>query len=475
LTRKQDINYSSVAELAPRVKSGEISPVEIVRTSLDRIAQLEPSLNAFLEVWGDSALDQASEAEQAISSGDYLGPLHGIPVGLKDLIDVSGKETTGGSKVLAGNVATGDATVVMQLREAGAILIGKMNLVEFAFGATGLNPHTGDVKNPWDTTKITAGSSSGSAAAVAAGMIPVTLGSDTGGSVRMPAALCGIAGLKPTYGRVSRNGVLDLSWSMDHVGPMTRTTEDCALLMNVLAGHDPLDPASSKEPVPDFISGINSGLNGLKIGVPQDYFFTDSVDPEIVSSVHAAIELMANNGAEIVDLPMPWVDKGRRINMGVMYPEATSVHEKMLAEHADKYSPSVRHRIQFGFNVSAIDYVRAQRARQWFSHQMAESMKKVDVLITPSVPIQTPTIADCTPAPGKTAAGGELANFTGVFDTTGQPSHSIPCGFTTSGMPIGMMITGHPFDESTVLRVGNAFEKLTNWHQRPPTDIPATD
>jgi len=475
LTRKQDINYSSVAELAPRVKSGEISPVEIARTSLDRIAQLEPSLNAFLEVWGDSALDQASEAEQAISSGDYLGPLHGIPVGLKDLIDVSGKETTGGSKVLAGNVATGDATVVMQLRKAGAILIGKMNLVEFAFGATGLNPHTGDVKNPWDTTKITAGSSSGSAAAVAAGMIPVTLGSDTGGSVRMPAALCGIAGLKPTYGRVSRNGVLDLSWSMDHVGPMTRTTEDCALLMNVLAGHDPLDPASSKEPVPDFISGINSGLNGLKIGVPQDYFFTDSVDPEIVSSVHAAIELMANNGAEIVDLPMPWVDKGRRINMGVMYPEATSVHEKMLAEHADKYSPSVRHRIQFGFNVSAIDYVRAQRARQWFSHQMAESMKKVDVLITPSVPIQTPTIADCTPAPGKTAAGGELANFTGVFDTTGQPSHSIPCGFTTSGMPIGMMITGHPFDESTVLRVGNAFEKLTNWHQRPPTDIPATD
>jgi aspartyl-tRNA(Asn)/glutamyl-tRNA(Gln) amidotransferase subunit A len=475
LTRKQDINYSSVAELAPRVKSGEISPVEIARTSLDRIAQLEPSLNAFLEVWGDSALDQASEAEQAISSGDYLGPLHGIPVGLKDLIDVSGKETTGGSKVLAGNVATGDATVVMQLRKAGAILIGKMNLVEFAFGATGLNPHTGDVKNPWDTTKITAGSSSGSAAAVAAGMIPVTLGSDTGGSVRMPAALCGIAGLKPTYGRVSRNGVLDLSWSMDHVGPMTRTTEDCALLMNVLAGHDPLDPASSKEPVPDFISGINSGLNGLKIGVPQDYFFTDSVDPEIVSSVHAAIELMANNGAEIVDLPMPWVDKGRRINMGVMYPEATSVHEKMLAEHAAKYSPSVRHRIQFGFNVSAIDYVRAQRARQWFSHQMAESMKKVDVLITPSVPIQTPTIADCTPAPGKTAAGGELANFTGVFDTTGQPSHSIPCGFTTSGMPIGMMITGHPFDESTVLRVGNAFEKLTNWHQRPPTDIPATD
>ena len=474
MVSKQDINYSSVAELAPRIKNGDISPVDIVRTSLDRISQLEPSLNAFLEVWGDSALQQATEAEQAISSGDYLGPLHGIPVGLKDLIDVSGKETTGGSKVLAGNVATVDATVVTQLKAAGAILIGKMNLVEFAFGATGLNPHTGDVKNPWDTMRITAGSSSGSAAAVAAGMIPVTLGSDTGGSVRMPAAVCGIAGLKPTYGRVSRNGVLDLSWSMDHVGPMTRTTEDCALLMNVLSGYDPLDPASSKEPVPDFTSGIDRGLDGLKIGVPQDYFFNDSVDPEIVASVRAAIELMTSNGAEIVDLPMPWVDKGRRINLGVMYPEATSIHEKMIAEHAEKYSPSVRHRIQSGFNVSAIDYVRAQRARQWFSYKMAESMKKVDVLITPSVPIQTPTIADCTPAPGKTAAGGELAIFTGVFDTTGQPSHSIPCGFTTSGMPIGMMITGHPFNESTVLRVGHAFEKLTNWHQRPPTDIPAT-
>ena len=213
MTRKQDINYSSVAELAPRVKSGEISPVGIVRTSLDRISQLEPSLNAFLDVWGEPALDQASKAEQAISSGGYLGPLHGIPVGLKDLIDVSGKETTGGSQVLAGNVATADATVVTQLRAAGAILIGKMNLVEFAFGATGLNPHTGDVKNPWDTTRITAGSSSGSAAAVAAGMIPVTLGSDTGGSVRMPAALCGIAGLKPTYGRISRNGVCHGAWT----------------------------------------------------------------------------------------------------------------------------------------------------------------------------------------------------------------------------------------------------------------------
>jgi len=361
---------------------------------------------------------------------------------------------------------------VTKLRKSGAVFIGKLNLVEFAFGTTGLNPTTGDVKNPWDTQRITAGSSSGSAAAVASGMVPVALGTDTGGSVRMPAALCGIAGLKPTYGRVSRAGVLDLSWSMDHVGPMTRTTEDCALLMNVLAGHDPRDPASSTEHVPDFGSGLNIGLSGLKIGVPTDYFFAESVDDEVKNSVRQSIEVMAANGAEVVEISMPWVNKARAINFGVILPEAVSIHEKMISEHSDLYTPAVRSRIQSGFNVAAIDYVRAQRARQWFNHQMAESMKQVDVLVTPTLPIQAPTIADCTPSPGNPGKGSELPMFTGVFDVTGQPSHSIPCGFTDSGMPIGMMITGHPFDEATVLRVGHAFEQLTNWHQRPPSDIP---
>jgi len=474
-TRNSDTAFASVAELAPRISSGDLSPVDLVQSSLDRISQLNPKLNAFLKVWSDSALDDARKAEQTIAAGGYLGPLHGIPVGLKDLIDVAGEETTGASAVLAGSIAESDATVVTKLKAAGAILIGKLNLHEFAFGLTGINSHTGDVKNPWDTARITGGSSSGSAAAVASGMVPLALGTDTGGSVRLPASLCGIAGLKPTYGRVSRAGILDLSWSMDHVGPMTRSTEDCALLLNTLAGHDPRDPASSEKTVSDFTSNLNAGLNGLKIGVPSDYFFDESVDSEFVASVRAAIELMAQNGAEIVEIPMPWVGLGRIINLGVIKPEAVSVHEHMLADRADLYTPATLSRIQSGYNVSAIDYVRAQRARQWFSHQMAESMKQVDVLITPSSPIQTPTIADCMPTPGKQIAGGELAMFTGVFDTTGQPSHSIPCGFTENGMPIGMMISGHPFDESTVLRVGNAYEKLTSWHQRSPADIPATN
>lgn len=447
----------------------------LVQASLNRIAQLEPTLNAFLDVWDEAAIDTARTAEAEIANGGYKGPMHGIPVGLKDLVDYAGTPTTGGSKVLANNVAESDATVTTNLKESGAILIGKLNLVEFAFGTTGLNPHTGDVKNPWDTTRVTAGSSSGSGAAVASGMIPAALGSDTGGSIRMPAALCGIAGLKPTYGRVSRAGVLDLSWSMDHVGPLTRTTEDCALMMNVLAGHDPRDPASSHESVPDFTSALNKGIEGLRIGVPSHYFFDDFVDPEIKASVRDALDLFASNGAEIVELSMPWVGKGRPINFGVILPEAVSIHQEMVTKHPELYSPAVRSRVQSGFNVSAIDYVRAQRARQWFNHQVAESMKQVDVLITPSVPIQTPTLDECQPSPGNPGGGSELPMFTGVFDVTGQPSHSIPCGFTEDGMPIGMMITGHPFDEPTVLRVGHGYEQLTNWHQRPPKDVPKVD
>ena len=470
--QESDLIYKSIAELAPLVARGELSPRDLVQASLNRISQLDSSLNAFLDVWEEDSLSSASIAEKDIADGRYLGPLHGIPIGLKDLIDVEGTPTTGGSKVLRENLAISDATVTKNLKAAGAILIGKLNLVEFAFGTTGLNPTTGDVKNPWDKTRITAGSSSGSGAAVASGMITAALGTDTGGSVRMPASLCGIAGLKPTYGRVSRAGVLDLSWSMDHVGPMARTTEDCALMMSVLAGHDPRDAASSSNAVPDFTAEIARGLDGLKIGIPNHYFFDEFVDSEVLAAVRSAINLLEANGAEMVELSMPWVEKGRPINFGIILPEAVSIHEKMISEHSDLYTSEVRSRIQSGFKVAAVDYVRAQRARQWFNYQMAESMSDVDVLITPTVPIQAPKIADCTPSSGNPGAGSELAMFTGVFDVTGQPSHSVPCGFTSDGTPIGMMITGHPFDEPMVLRVGYAFEQLTNWHQQPPADIP---
>lgn len=463
------LNYASVDDLAPRIRSGDLSPVDLVQAALARVDELDSKLLAFLDVYRDGALQAARAAEREIRDGHYRGPLHGIPVGLKDLVDVAGTPTTGGSPILKDNVAKTDATVTKRLRDAGAIIMGKLNLVEFALGATGVNPHTGTARNPWNTDYVTAGSSSGSAASVASGMLMGALGSDTGGSIRMPASLCGIAGLKPTYGRVSRAGVLDLSWSLDHVGPLTRRTSDCAHMMNALAGYDPADPASSREPVPDFTADMGRGVDGVRVGVPQEYFF-DDVDPEIESAVRAAIDLLEKNGASVTDVSMPWAGSGRSINMGIMLPEAVAVHEKWLNEHADMYSPEVRARIQAAFTTPAIDYIRAQRARRWFCEQMTDAMRGVDVLITPTVPVRTPSIEGCTPLPGENEGreGARLAVFTGVFDTTGQPSLSVPCGFTTDGMPIGMMITGKAFDEVMVLRVGDAYEALAGWHERHP-------
>ena len=465
-----ELTYASIDELAPRIRSGDLSPVALTQDSLDRIDRLEPSLNAFLEVFSESALAQARVAESEIRDGRYRGPLHGITIALKDLIDVSGTVTTAGSTILKDNVATSDATVTRLLREAGAIIIGKAALVEFAMGATGMNPHYGASHNPWNLDRICCGSSMGSAAAVAAGLCVGALGSDTGGSIRMPAAVTGLAGLKPTYGRVSRAGVLDLSWSCDHVGPMTRTVADCAHMMNALAGHDPRDPASANQPVPDFTSGLARGFKGLRIGVPVDYFY-DDIDPEIETAVRAGITLMEREGASIREISMPWVSEGRKINLGVNRPESVSVHEEWLVKYRDQYSIEVLARLESAATIPAVEYIRAQRARRWFNEKMAQATRDVDVLVTPTVPIQTPGIEACIVRPdGDTIspATNLLGIFTGVFDTTGEPSLSLNCGFTKDGMPIGMMISGKPFDEVTVLRAGAAFEAAAGLADRRP-------
>lgn len=473
--RREDLAFASIHELAPKIKDGSVSPVELTQITLERIAKLDSKLNSFIDVWQDESLASAAKVEREIASGDYKGPMHGIPIGLKDLVDVEGRATTAGSKVLQSNIATSNATVTNRLNHAGAITLGKTNLVEFALGSAGVNPYTGDACNPWDTEKITGGSSSGSGAAVAAGLVYGALGSDTGGSIRMPASLCGIAGLKPTYGRVPRTGVLDLSWSKDHVGPMTRRTADCAHMLNVIAGHDPRDIASSTRHVPDFTTDLDKGLDGLRIGIPEHYFFdADIVDPEVLSSVNDAIELLANNGAEVISIPMEWVSHGRAINMIISVAEALAVHEKLLAENAEDYTPAVRTRILTALSLPAVDYIRAQRARQAFSVQMAEATKDVDVLATPSIPVLVHTIKECTVAPGEALAekSHEIPLFTSIFDVTGEPSLSVLCGFDSTDMPIGLMISGHAFDETTILRVGHAYEELAGWHkQRPPIDV----
>ena len=441
-----------------------VSPVTLTRNLLDRIERLDGACGSFLEVFHENALADAAKAELELANGKDRGLLHGIPIALKDIVDLKGSATTCGSSALLHNVATADATVTRRLRDAGAILIGKTNLAEFALGMTGVNPHTRTPRNPWNSERITAGSSSGSAAAVASGFAYAAIGSDTGGSIRMPAALCGIAGLKPTYGVVPLTGVFPLSWSLDHAGPMARTSEDCAIMMNVLAGYDPQDPTSSKTPPPDFTSQLKKGLQGLRLGVPKHYFF-DAVHHEIERATREAIDKMCDAGADAFEIDMPWAGLGRDINLAVMIAEAISVHEKLLTERPEGYSDPVRERIQSGLNVSATDYIRAQRARRSFCVKMSEAMADVDALITPTSPVPAPTIAECTPSPSQNAL--RLPLFTGVFDTTGQPSLSINCGFTEDDMPIGVMITAHPFEDAVALRIGHALEQVLPKMRRP--------
>lgn len=465
-----DLLLKPVSELSRLIASKEISPVDLAEATVRQIESLQPELNAYLDPFTEEFLASAKQAEADFSSGNSKGPLHGIPVGLKDLVDFAGKPTTGGGISLPDTPASRDATITRNLKDAGALITGKLNLVEFAFGFAGVNPHTGDVKNPWNPERIPGGSSSGSGAAVATGMAGMAIGSDTGGSIRMPAAACGISGHKPTYGLVSRAGVLDLCWSQDHVGPMCRTATDCALMMNALAGYDPLDPASSPRQVADFTSELDRSLKGLRIGVPKEFFFED-IDPEIESAVREAIKLLGDNGAKVSEVSMPWVKDGRAINVGVLMAEAATVHRDLMETSPEKISPAVRVRLEAGMKVPATDYIHAQRARAKFGHQMAEAMQEIDLIVTPTVPIRTPTRAECTPAPGEGNApgGGGFPLFTGVFDATGQPSLSVNCGFTSDGMPIGLMISGRPYEDAITLGAGAAYQRLTDWHERTPT------
>jgi aspartyl-tRNA(Asn)/glutamyl-tRNA(Gln) amidotransferase subunit A len=457
------------AELGRMIAIRQLSPVELAAATLRQIERTQPALNAYADVYADELMRSAADAEKEISPGNYRGPLHGIPIGLKDLIDVRDKVTAAGSAVLEGRIAPHDATVVQRLRSAGAIVTGKLNLYEFAFGISSVNAHTGDVRNPWNVERMTAGSSSGSAAAVASGSAAMALGTDTGGSIRMPAAACGITGFKPTYGIVPRTGVLDLSWSQDHVGPMCRTAEDCGLMMDVIAGHDSADPASAARRLPGFTSELERGLKGIRLGIPSDYFF-DRIDPEIHTAVATAIDTMRHAGAKLVEVAMPWVSAGRSINVAILIAEAFAAHEKQLETNGYMYSDAVRNRLLDGSQVTAADYIHAQRARAKFCHQMAEAMANIDVLVTPTVPVQTPTLASVRPTPDNPtpSAGREFPVFTGAFDVTGQPSLSMNCGFTTDGMPIGLMLSGKAFDDACVLGVAHAFQQISDWSSRVP-------
>ena len=464
----------TLTEARDAIRAGELTSEELVSACLRRIAATEPALHACVTVMDDAALAQARVADTATHAKARTGPLHGLPIALKDLIATRGVLTTAGSRVLDDWIPDEDAAVVTRLIEAGAIALCKTNTHEFAFGT-----YTPPTRNPWNTERIPGGSSGGSAAALAADDCPGALGTDTGGSIRIPSACCGVTGLKPTYGLVSRTGITPLSWSLDVVGPMARTVDDCALLLDTLAGYDPTDPDSMDVPLLNYTAALSAArspeeaVRGTRIGVPTNYFF-HPIDPEVEAAVRAAIATYSEMGATVVELAMPAaLDDFFGVYRGVQRPEAYTYHSDMgwLTTRADRYSPTVRANIEAGADISARDYIRAQQARRAFTREMLALMAQVDVLLTPTMALPAPR-ADESDTPLR--AGGEIVpdgtlRCTFPFNMTGQPALSLPCGFTSDGMPIGLQIVGARFGEATILRLGHAYQRVTTWHTRRPS------
>jgi len=466
-----DLVWASMGELARLVASKAASPVEIVKAHLDRIAALDGTLRSYITVMGDSAREAARAAEASVMAREQLGPLHGVPIGLKDLYCTKGVKTTGGSRLLGDWVPAEDATVVTRLAAAGAITLGKLNMHEFAYGPEGLNAHYGDAWNPWDRSihRICGGSSSGSGAAVAAGLCPGALGSDTGGSIRIPSALCGLTGIKPTYGRVSRAGVLPLAWSLDHVGPMCRSAADCALMLGAMAGHDPRDPSSSRSPVPDYAAALTGQVKGLRIGLLRRAFL-ETADAPQRQAVEQAVKTLEGLGASVRDVSLEQMKHAAAVVAALISVESYAYHEAWLKTRGAEYGPDVRERLLVGAFVSGADYLRGQRARRLIRDEMDQVLGGVDVLIAPTVPIAATTVGareavvNGAPQPVRPS----LLRYTRPFNASGHPAASVPCGFTPDGLPIGMQIVGRSFDEATVLRVADAYQRVTDWHARRP-------
>jgi aspartyl-tRNA(Asn)/glutamyl-tRNA(Gln) amidotransferase subunit A len=466
-----DLFWLSMGELARMIATKAVSPVEVVRAHLDRIGALDARLRAYITVCADRALQAASAAEAALMSGQPVGPLHGVPYAPKDLYDTAGVRTTGGSRLFADRVPTADATVVRRLAGAGAIVLGKLNMVEFAYGPEGLNPHYGHARNPWDheTHRMAGGSSSGSGAAVAAGLAPGALGSDTGGSIRIPASLCGITGLKPTYGRVSRAGVLPLAWSMDHVGPMTRTVADSALMLGTMAGYDPADPSTSVLPVPDYAAALTGDVKGLRVGLLRR-FFLDGAAPAVRAAVEAAAATLAGAGAIVDEVALEHVDLVAPAALAIVGAEALAYHAPLLRARAAEYDPDIARRLRVGAFVGGAHYVRAQQVRALVRAAVDAALARRDVLLAPSTPIVAPAVDErqVTAGDGASDVRAALIRFTRPFNLSGHPACAVPCGFTQDGLPIGMQLVGRPFDEATVLRAADAFQRHTDFHTRRP-------
>ena len=464
-----EICYMSAAELSPLIQNQELSPVEVIQAHLNRIQETEPVLNSFITLLPEEALAAARRAETDIQAGKSRGPLHGIPVALKDLYNTAGVRTTSGSRIFDTFIPQQDCTVAARFNQAGAILLGKLNMHQFAYGPTGENPDYGHMHNPWDPEMVTGGSSGGSGSATAAGQCTITTGSDTGGSIRIPAALCGIVGLKPTYGLVSRYGLTPLAWSMDHPGPMTRTVEDAALAMNAIAGYDPNDVASARVEVPDYTASLTGDVRGIRIGVPKE-FFEAPLDPQIGQAVRDAIALLESLGAQVREVDFPMFNDSQAISTAMLMAEASAYHKNLLARDGDKLYPPVRLRLEAGLFITAADYLRAQQGRVLFNQQTRDLLKEVDLLAGPTEPVTAPLLLADHVQAGEHSVGttSALTQYTRPYNITGFPAISIPCGFSDSNMPMALQLCGRPFDEPTVLRAAHAYQQATDWHKRRP-------
>jgi aspartyl-tRNA(Asn)/glutamyl-tRNA(Gln) amidotransferase subunit A len=466
----QELIQLTVAQLGRRIQRKAVSPVEVAEAFIERIEALEPKLNAFITRTFDEAMEAAQVAEKEIQQGGYKGPFHGVPIGFKDLFWTKDVKTTSGSQIDKDFVPEEDSEVVARFKAAGAYTIGKLNMVEYAFGPTGANAHYGSPRNPWDTERMPGGSSSGSGVAVAAGEAPLAMGTDTGGSVRIPASLCGLTGLKPTFGLVSRFGVTPLSWTLDHPGPLAHSAQDVALAMNILAGHDPRDPGSANRPAVDYTKDFDKGLRDLRIGVPRDYVW-DLMDPEVEQSFKAAMAQLESLGARIEEVPFPELAYAEAVSSTIITTEANAYHARNIRTQGDLFDPAVRRRVEGGFFISSGQYMQALRVSAMVGKKMREIMGHVDLIATPTTAAPAPTIGETlTTVNGHPAPTREtLLRLTRIFNLNGPPAISLPSGFSSGGLPIGLQLVGKPFDDALVLRVAHAYQQATDWHVRRPS------
>jgi aspartyl-tRNA(Asn)/glutamyl-tRNA(Gln) amidotransferase subunit A len=452
-----ELTSLNIHEAAELLKHKEISPVELTQAHLERIQLLDQRLNSFITVTPELALEQARQAETEIQQGSYKGALHGIPLALKDLYETQGIRTTGGSTFFADYFPEADAAVVQRLKEAGAVLLGKLNMHEIALGVTNENPHYGDCCNPWDLTRITGGSSGGNAAALAAGLCMGAMGSDTGGSIRIPSSLCGVVGLKPTYGRVSLRGVIPLSWNLDHAGPMARSVRDIAILLQTIAGYDPQDAWSVDMPVENYLAIHEDGVRGWRIAVASDGYFTDTevVDGEVQSAVIQVAKVFESLGAQVEQVPFPNAREAAMVN-GLMTPsDAAAFHHQRLAENPQGFGQDVLKRLQTGAAYTSTEYSLARRMQTILRCQFKEFFNEFDLLLTPTTPITAPVRGSADPFDRPRI----LTRFTAPYNLTGLPALSIPCGWSSEKMPIGLQIVGKPWAEVKVILAGELYEQ----------------